>query len=206
MQIDRDRLRAQYQSMSDEELLAIDPSELTDLARSCYEAELSERELAEPEDTYAEVVAEPADFPEHDSHLDPDWLETAEQACSFVLQSATNYAEEGETACAVLRRAGIPYQVVFEEPEPDRPVGMMKVMVPGHLVLKALSVLDKEIFNREFEETWRSHLPDLSDQELKDLHPDAVCAGLLDRAQRYRRIYAEEVERRRAQNLGAAER
>jgi hypothetical protein len=71
-------------------------------------------------------------------------------------------------------------------------------MVPGALSLKATSVLDRDLFNEELEETWRTHFDELSDQELRDLHADDLCAGLLDRAARLKRVYEEALVRRQS--------
>lgn len=73
-----------------------------------------------------------------------------------------------------------------------------RVLVPASLNLKAISVLDKEIFNAELEADWRTHFAALSDGELRELRPEVVCAGLLDRVDRLTRAYNEEVARRKA--------
>ena len=193
MQIDRDALSRQYRSMADEELLALEPAELTEVARKCYQAEIERRGLhfAAEEDEGGEEVS-----PETAGDLEHDWMETAECACSFA-QAGSSYAEEGDRACDVLRAADVPCQVILEEGT-ETQQALLKVMVPSALALKATSVLDVEIFNDESEGAWRGHLEHLSDADLRALHPDSVCAGWLDMAARYRRIYLEELERRRA--------
>lgn len=45
MKITPEDLRASYQRMSDEELLELDPGELTDIARKCYDGEMERRGL-----------------------------------------------------------------------------------------------------------------------------------------------------------------
>ncbi len=45
MQIDSESLRRQYESLTDEALLAIEPSELTGLAQNFYDAEMDRRGL-----------------------------------------------------------------------------------------------------------------------------------------------------------------
>jgi hypothetical protein len=62
-------------------------------------------------------------------------------------------------------------------------------MVPAAFSLKASSVLDRHLFNPELEETWRTHFDELSDEELRRLNSDDLCAGLLDRAARLKRVY-----------------
>src|SRR5579884_1809922 len=46
VEIDSDYLRRHYAAMSDEALLSIDPSELVESARTCYQAELARRRSA----------------------------------------------------------------------------------------------------------------------------------------------------------------
>jgi hypothetical protein len=72
----------------------------------------------------------------------------------------------------------------------------LNVMVPGALSLKAASILDRELFNEELAETWANHFKELSDDELHSLDPDDLCAGLLDRAARLRRVYQEALSQR----------
>lgn len=193
MQIDRDALSRHYASLSDDELMALDREDLTDTARKVYDREMEKRQLdaaAEEDD----APSEPVSF-EAESGADPDWLETASCACSFQAGAGNSpYAQEAERACEILRDAGVPSRVVPEHPEtgPD----LLNVMVPGRLHLKAASLLDRDLFNEELEEPWRTHLAELSDDELDALDPDILCAGILDRAERLTRIYLEEKERR----------
>lgn len=69
-------------------------------------------------------------------------------------------------------------------------------MVPGGLNLEAASVLDKEIFNAEVEAEWRAHFAVLTDEELLGVDQEILFGGLLDRIERVRRAYDEEVTRR----------
>jgi hypothetical protein len=85
--------------------------------------------------------------------------------------------------------------VIGDEPTEEGP-GLLKVMVPGVLNLKATSVLDRDLYNPRLEVEWRALFEDASDRELAALRPDVICAGLLDRAARLKRIYEEEVARR----------
>jgi len=188
MEISRDDLARHYASLSDEELLAIDQDELTDLALGCYKAEISRRHFDE----------DPAASPQTRIHtpieVPPDWLDTAASACSFAASSGRRYAEDAERACNILLDAGIPAEAVGEEREgePD----LLHVMVPGALSLKAASILDRDLFNEEMEESWRTHFEELSDEQLRALHPDDLCAGLLDRAARLKRVYEEALAQR----------
>jgi hypothetical protein len=71
-----------------------------------------------------------------------------------------------------------------------------RVLVPGKLVHRATSVLDRDIFNAEFEAGWRTHLEILSDEELRVMDPEYAFCGLYDRLERINRAYDEEAERR----------
>lgn len=193
MQIDREALSRHYQSLSDDELLALDRHELTEVAQQCYDDEMESRGLLLGEGEEPAGIAHD-DF-EPGDHVAPDWLDTAECATSFSL-TGSSYAEEGKHACDVLLSAGVPCDVLLEDGT-DGNAGLLKVMVPMALHLKASAVLDKEIFNKELESAWVPHLEALSDDELRALHPDAVCAGWLDLAARYKRIYQDELARRR---------
>jgi hypothetical protein len=189
MQVSREDLSKNYASLCDLELLAIDRNELTDLALQCYDHEVEHRHLSEK--------TEPDDLAlEMDAHDDvPDWLDTAYTACSFQVGTGARYAEEAEQACTILRDAGIPSQVVTEHKDGVRP-DLISVMVPAALSLKATSVLDRDMFNQELEETWRNHFDELSDEELCVLNADDLCSGLLDRAARLKRVYEEALARR----------
>jgi hypothetical protein len=131
-----------------------------------------------------------------ESKAKPDWLDTAATACSFQIGTGRRYAEDAEQACTILRDAGIPSQVVSEHEDDEAP-DYISVMVPGALSLKASSLLDRDLFNEEQEEIWRSHFDRLSNEELRALHPDDICAGLLDRAARLRRVYEEALAHRK---------
>jgi hypothetical protein len=63
--------------------------------------------------------------------------------------------------------------------------------------MHATSVLDRDLFNAQQEESWRAHLEVLSDAELSRLNPKVFCAGLLDRAARMKKAYEDEVARRK---------
>lgn len=190
MQINREELSNHYASLSDDELRAIDPNDLTELALQCYDGEVDRRQLwAEPE---PEDVMPPAAT---HTGVHPDWFDTAATACVFQAGTARRYAEDADRARTILSQAGIPSQVVREHQDDGSP-DCLAVMVPGALSMKAISILDRDLFNQEEEEIWTNHFDRLTDDELRSLHPDDLCAGLLDRAARLRRVYAETLARR----------
>jgi len=69
-------------------------------------------------------------------------------------------------------------------------------MIPAGLHLHAISVLDVKIFNPEMEEEWKTHFGFMSDADVVAMNPKELTAGLLDRAERLERVYAEERKRR----------
>lgn len=202
MQVDIQALRRHYASLSDDELLVLDREELTDAAQACYDEELTRRGLAE------EVGAEEQENAGHhegpggfDAGAEPDWLEDAACACTFASQPGGSAASDAENARFALEDAGIPCQVSVEETAPATPdvpaQYEYRVMVPGALTLTATSVLDKEVFNPQLEADWRTHFEALTDDQLVALHPDVICAGLVDRIARLKRVYNGEIARRR---------
>lgn len=203
MQIDLEDLRRHYESLTDDELLEIEPSDLTDQARGCYEWEMKRRKLTSEAEPPAggEEDAEEAQAETGGAEADPDWLETAVCACSYVNHAGDSGSTQAENAAAVLEAAGIPCEIEvteFDPPVPDQPRGQeYRVMVPGALNLKATSILDKEIFNPQMEADWRSHLSVLTDADLQALTPDVICAGMADRIARLKRVYQEEIARRK---------
>jgi hypothetical protein len=192
MEISRDKLSRHYASLRDAELLAIDRNELTDVARQRYDDELTARGLAVEEEAGEEEASEVELTEAEDDELTADWLDSAAVACSFQAVSGRRYGEDAERACTILRNAGIPSHVLSEDQEGNGP-DLLNVMVPGALSLKAASVLDRDLFNAEMEDAWRAHFDELSDDDLRAFDSDDLCAGLLDRAARLKRVYEEAV-------------
>jgi hypothetical protein len=212
VQIDPQSLRRHYESLSDDELIVIDRAELTELARKCFDAEYARRELmlaegpAAPENDAAPLEPQGDGMgsqDEFDAAEEPDWLEEAACACSYRMTRgrSSSSASDADNAREVLQAAGIPCRIETNDidppPEEPQPYSEYRVMVPGALNLQAASVLDKEIFNSELEAEWRTHLAALSDQELRALNPNVICAGLRDRIERLTRAYNDEIARRR---------
>ena len=195
MQVTPDELRRYYASLSDEMLLEIDPASLTDAARSCYESEFAKRELS-PDD--GPLPAE--EYIEESFEVEPDWMEYAACPCSFTAVPGSDHAHDAERAREVLRAAGIPCHLSVASPDPPseqvQRFDEYRALVPASLNLKAISVLDKEIFNADLEADWSAHFAELSDAELRALNPEIICAGLLDRVERLTRAYTGEIARR----------
>ena len=200
MRIDLESLRKHYQSLSDDELLALDREELTEAARKCLDEECERRGLdaaPEPETPSDQEAYGRASIP---APADSDWLPDGVCACSFVSHPGGTAPSEAENARRALQEAGIPCQVSAAEvarATGDRPAQHeYRVMVPGALNLEAVSILDQEIFNPQLEADWRAHFESLTDRELAALQPEAICAGLLDRIARLKKAYNDEVSRR----------
>jgi hypothetical protein len=196
LQVTPDELRQYYASLSDEMLQEIDPASLTDAARECYESEFAKRDLS------PDALPLPADGDlEEGFEVEPDWMEYAACPCSFSAVPGSTHAHDAERAREVLRAAGIPCHLSVASPDPrqdDAPrFDEYRALVPASLNLKAISVLDKEIFNADLEADWRAHFAALSDEDLRALNPDIICAGLLDRVERLKRAYTDEIARRR---------
>jgi hypothetical protein len=200
LQVTLAELHDYYASLSDEMLQQIDPAELTELARQYYSQEIKTRGL-----TGESAQAPPAteESFEADVEIEPDWLESAACACSFTAYPGSNHAPEAARAHDALMAAGVPCYLSVVEPDPSvegsSRYDEYRVLVPHALNLKAISVLDKEIFNRELEDDWKTHLAELSDDELQALSPEVICAGLLDRANRLTRAYNDEIARRKSE-------
>jgi hypothetical protein len=69
--------------------------------------------------------------------------------------------------------------------------------VPGNLNLRAMGVLERDIFNPEFVAQYETHLETLSDDELREMNPELVFVGLFDRIERVTKAYEDEMARRR---------
>ncbi|MBZ5582114.1 MAG: hypothetical protein LAQ30_07890 [Acidobacteriia bacterium] len=210
MQIAADEIRRYYASLSDDMLREVDPTDLTAVARQCYQVEFAARGLnrrsaaSEPAAEEQETAGEPLweELPELPED-NPDWLEHAACACSYVAYPGTDHASDAARAQDALLAAGIPCHLSVVSPDPENEASQRydeyRVLVPHSLNLKALSVLDREIFNPEMEAEWRSHFAGLSDEELAALKPEFLCAGLLDRVERLTRAYRDEMARRRTE-------
>jgi hypothetical protein len=198
LHIDPDDLRRHYGSLSDETLIAIDRNDLIEMAQPIFDEELSRRRLSR-----GEVVrdSDGALFARAGLVDQGDWLDDAACACAFTIHAGVVNAPEAAAAREVLQAAGIPCEIAVREverpSEDPPPLQEYCVMVPGGLNLHATSILDRDIFNAEHEANWRTHLEALSDQELRALDPEVFCAGLLDRVERMKSAWRDEIERRR---------
>ena len=192
MQPDPKDLRRHYASLSDEALLALNRDDLTAVAQGCYDEEIASRRLIESGDDASGDEASAANAA--GAAVESDWLESAAVACSFGPQDTADL----DQACGILEAADVPYQINPRDQEDSQgqPYQMQEVMVPSPWLLLALSILDKEMFNERQEADWRGHLEELSDEDFATIHIEDLTAGMLDRVERLKRIYSDELERR----------
>jgi hypothetical protein len=194
MPLDTEFLRRHYAEMSDEELQSINRDDLVEAARRIFDEEIASREVPEP------VMVRRAAVVPQEVAVDEDWLADAAEAFSSYARPGTTDPSEGSVdARDVLEAAGIPCHLeLVEEPEAEPQYRFRwRVLVPGKLMHRAASVLDRDIFNQQFESELRTHLEMLSDEELRVMEPQYAFCGLYDRLERINRAYDEELERRK---------
>ena len=207
MPVDPKYLREHYASLSDDALQAINRADLVAAAQQCYDDEIRRRKDARRIPAPQQV---PDESVEYDSDLaqdgdKPGWLADGAEVFSRVDRPGAPPAVEIADARDALDAAGIPCYVdlteVPEEKEPSPaslpPTHVWRVMVPGNLNLRAASVLDRDIFNQEYEDEWKTLLETLSDEEMREMKPEVVFCGLFDRVDRVTRAYDEELARRK---------
>jgi hypothetical protein len=197
MRLDTEFLRRHYAEMSDEELESINRDDLVEAARHILDEEVASRQSSA-----APAAARPRAAAHHEEvgvEVEEDWMENAAEAYSSYARPGTTDPSEGSVdALHVLEAADIPCHLeLVEEPEQnDQMRYRWRVMVPDKLIHRATSVLDRDIFNEEFEAQLRSHLEMLNDEELRVMAPQYAFCGLYDRLERINRAYEEELERR----------
>ncbi len=207
MKLDSEYLRRHYAELSDEALEEIDRSELVEAARGWYDEEVARRRLAAKSAAAVELLDLPElEEEEHDfdpgDGTAPPWLKGAACVCAYVGGHASDDFAEARDA---LEAAGVPCFVAVTKLSPEETRHgrdcEYRVLVPGGRNLEALSVLDVQVFNPQVEADWKTHLQELSETELHAISPETICAGFLDRAERLKRAYEDEVARRSAGSL-----
>ncbi len=204
MRIDRRKLGRHYASLTDEELLSINREDLTETAQVIYGEEIArrglEKKLAEEEASETKIQHLRGINDLLDSgHTEPEWLENAVCACSFVISPGKNSEEKASLAQTTLQKAGIPGHLTMVHETYDNgdlEQDIIKLMVPIAQAFNASSILERDLFNAEYEPEWRSQLGVLSDEDLLALDPNIFCAGILDIITRMNRAYAEEMAKR----------
>ena len=212
MELDPEYLRQHYDSLSDEALQAVDRNELVEMAQRILDEEIGRRGLGQPRDTRrTRIIPTQPDTPDEEAYLDseppdtgdkPGWLEDAAEVYSQTVFTGTAPAPDAANARDVLEAAGIPCYLDLSEIPQEKSAGLepthqWRLMVPGELNLRATSILERDIFNADFEADWKTHLETLSDVDLRAMNPEAVFCGLFDRIERVIRVYDEEIARRK---------
>jgi hypothetical protein len=203
VKLDPEYLRQHYASLSDQGLMEIHRADLVETARAIFDQEVRRRNLARtavpssPDPLDEHAAAEP-----YAGEEDPGWLEDAAEVYGYTVQSeAVPAPDPALDALDALKAAGIPgsldlYEIPPEERHSDGGTHRWRLMVPGNLVRRATGILQRDIFNVEFEEVWKAQLEALSDEELRFTNPQVEFCGLYDQIARVNRVYAEEFARR----------
>jgi len=119
------------------------------------------------------------------------------------IEQAGVTAPEIANARDALEAAGIPCYLDLSDPPEENPPTqktprLWRLMVPGNLNQRATSILERDIFNADFEAEWKTHLEMLSDEELYAMDPKVAFCGLFDRVERVSRVFNEEIDRRQS--------
>jgi hypothetical protein len=130
MKLDPAELRKQYESLSDDALLAMNREDLVDLARQVYDEEVESRGLGSP----AAVESESGKPPE---------TESGEEMVEAAVYDSRS---EARLAKSFLLSAEIPCELENEFALDDAP---LRLLVPASLLDQALDVLSAEISEEE---------------------------------------------------------
>jgi hypothetical protein len=130
MKLDPAELRRQYESLSDEALLAMNRADLVDVARQVYDEEVESRGLG----SSAEAETESGKLPENESGEE------------MVEAAVYDSRSEARLAKSFLRSAEIPCELENEFALDDSP---LRLLVPPSLLDQALEVLSAEISEEE---------------------------------------------------------
>jgi len=139
-------LQRQYREMSDDELLSLNPDELMDLARQCYQQEMARRSL---------VIPGPDESPEPDGSGEGPAEDLVEVA-TFISVNAAKMAQ------SALESAGIPCVLLNEHaPRWTGQIDGPRLMVPASSKVEAREALGSlgQIATEAFERWLREALP-----------------------------------------------
>lgn len=202
MRLDPEYLRQHYATLSDEALLAVDRADLVEMAQIIFDLEVGSRKLVRPEDVrQPDPIDDEGEM--HGAGEETGWLEEAAEVYGYAVQSSTSNAPDAAVdGRDALEAAGIPcYLDLYEMPREKSPspyeTHRWRLMVPGKMNMRAASVLERDIFNAEFEAGWKMRLEEFSDEELREMNPQVAFCGLFDRIARVNKAYDEEIARRR---------
>lgn len=188
MAVSPEDLRRHCASLSDEALLSINRDELTAMAQKVCDGEISKRNISLEAESGMELDDE-------EFHASPAFSDDAEEVedgfHAAVFSALPTAAEDAADAARALTKAGIPNRIVERDVEEEFVPGHreFQVVVPPAFSLQATGVLDLQIFNPRLEAEWRTQLESLSDEQFGELRIDSLCEGLLDRAERLKKLY-----------------
>ena len=203
MPVDLEYLRRHYASLSDEALHEVDQTELVETARRCYDEELAKRKPLAGTKALDQTADIESQLP--DGENKPEWLAEANEVFSQVDRAGAVPAPDIANARDALEAAGIPCYLDVsvppeEQPPPPKSIRLWRLMAPGNLNQRATSILERDIFNADFEAEWKTHLEMLSDEELRAMDPKVAFCGLFDRVERVTRAFDEEIARRQSKS------
>ena len=140
MKLDIDGIRRQYAELSDEALLEIEPADLVEAARRCYEEEVARRQLKRS-------------AVEHAAPLDEEELTVA---------GTYNSMDTARTARDALRKAGIRAYLANEFPEDEagtlrKAFGDMPLLVPVSMLDAAREMIDAQTEGKAIETGYIRH-------------------------------------------------
>jgi hypothetical protein len=206
MVITPEQLRKHYASLSDDELLAMNRDDLTDVAVEVYDLEMKRRALTPVEEEEPIEEDHSLRLSSAESNGETEEYDSGGDkfvAGSFIDSRGNSSAADAEDARRALQAANIPCELEVQDIPAHTTYTESQVayhiVVPAEFTLQATSVLDKEVFNPKIAEEWETHLSGLTDNQLHALNVDSICAGLLDRAERLRKAYTDEIRRRQPQ-------
>ena len=129
LQIEPEEFRRQYAELSDEGLLSINRSDLTELAQQYYDAEVAQRRL----------------------HSDsPDPKETATPDEELVVVETFLSLTEARLGRGLLRSAGIPVYLDNELTSRWTGAGGLRLLVPASSLEQAKEILEARISDEDF--------------------------------------------------------
>jgi len=156
MKVTNEELRRHYDSLSDSALLEIQKSDLTDVARACYEEECARRGLTGHSATSEDSPAQAEDGASHPADVRP--LVKIAEGLSF---------EEARYARELLSAAGIPSDVGNANPGGSfsYSVGDLFVQVPEDFAEQAREALETELTDEELAAQAEAAAPEPDDGE-----------------------------------------
>ncbi len=185
--------------------MEVDRADLVEAAQRIFDEEVRHRELSRPRrPVRSPIPLEADDQADEEVELDestaddsaPDWLEDAVEVYSMSAADSNQPSAGALDAREALEAAKIPCYLDRHEETAGEWQYRWRVLVPGIFIHRATSVLDRDIFNEEFESGWKAYMAQLTEAELRTMQPEYAFCGLYDKVERINRAYDEELARR----------